>query len=283
MKHHIPSFLSYLRVEKGLKEASVSAYQSDLKLYFSQEKGAFDVSAITHFLSYLHTKKASSATIARALSSLRVFIKFLIKEGIIQENLCESLEPPSVWQTIPKVLEQKQITALLSAIDTNSTRGLRDKAIFLLLYACGLRVSELCGLQIKDLSNTWVRIKGKGGKERLIPIAKKALDAIDLYLASRTSKEKESAFLFVGKNGKKICRETIFRLIKTYAKKGGIEIAPSPHTLRHSFATHLFEGGADLRVIQELLGHSNIRTTDRYTHLNDQKLDETFRLLHPLP
>ncbi len=278
MQHYLPDFLDYLAAEKGLKRATLSAYGSDLNSFFSLSP-AISKEAVLHFLDALKSRGAAGSSMARALVALRVFSRFLQREGHIQEDVCGMLEQPSLWQKIPEILSLEEMRKLFSLPDHETERGSRDRAILYLLYACGLRVSELCGLNLQDVGDTEVRVKGKGGKERVVPIAKEALEALDAYLLM-TKREEEQPF-FLGDRGKRLRREGVWQMIKLYAKQAGIEKNISPHTFRHSFATHLLEGGADLRVIQELLGHSNISTTDRYTHLSDQKLQEAFQKFHP--
>jgi integrase/recombinase XerD len=279
MQCHLSRFLHFLAAEKGLKQATLLAYRSDLETFFSHAK-ELSKEEVLLFLDRLKTKGAASASIARALVSLRVFCRFLQKEGFLAQDVCGMLEQPSLWQKIPEILSLEEIERLFSLPDKGSERGKRDRAILYLLYACGIRVSELCSLNLQDVGDESIRVVGKGGKERLVPIAKEAIEAIDAYLLVSQRKSGELS-LFLGRKRKKLRRETVWGMIKTYAKKAGIEKTISPHTFRHSFATHLLEGGADLRVIQELLGHSNIATTDRYTHLSDQKLQQAFSQFHP--
>ena len=279
MQCHLSNFIHFLAAEKGLKQATLLAYQSDLRAFFSHAK-EMSKEEILLFLDRMRTKGAASSSIARALVSLRVFCRFLQKEGFLAQDMCSMLEQPSLWQKIPEILSLEEIERLFSLPDKGSEKGQRDRAILYLLYACGIRVSELCTLNLQDIGDDSIRVVGKGGKERLIPIAKEAVNAIDAYLLVSKRKGEEPS-LFLGKKGKRLRRETVWAMIKAYAKKAGIEKTISPHTFRHSFATHLLEGGADLRVIQELLGHSDIATTDRYTHLSDQKLQQAFSQFHP--
>jgi len=273
VKEHISDFLDFLGAEKGLKKATLLAYKSDLTAFFSHSNHVTK-DAVLGFLDAMRLKNAAGSSMARALVVLRVFCRFLQREGVLQEDICGMLDAPSVWQTIPDVLSYEEMQSLLKLPENT-----RDKAIFYLLYACGIRVSELCGLNLSHVGDLEVRVKGKGGKERIVPIAKAAIDAIDAYLLTRKAGEEEP--LFLGKNGRRIRRESVWALVKVYAKKAGIAKKISPHTFRHSFATHLLERGADLRIIQELLGHASIATTDRYTHLSDQKLQDAFQRFHP--
>ncbi|MBS3904234.1 MAG: tyrosine recombinase [Simkania sp.] len=283
MQRYLSDFLSYLSAEKGLKHATLAAYHSDLKAYFSVAGKELSLRAVIRFLSVLKEKGAAGSSMARALVVIRVYSRFLLKEGVLKEDVCSTLEQPSLWQSIPEVLSLAEIQRLLALPDPASKWGQRDRAILYLLYACGLRVSELCGMNIRDVDDQWVRVCGKGGKERMIPVGREAIDMLDAYLLTSQREQGIEQPLFLGCSGRRIRRESVWQMVKGYAKKANITKNISPHTFRHSFATHLLEGGADLRVIQELLGHSNISTTDRYTHLSDHKLQESFERFHPRP
>jgi integrase/recombinase XerD len=280
----IEDFLIYLGSEKGLSPKTLEAYGRDLKALSSALKGPLPkVTAdqiISHFQA-LKEKGAASSTLCRALVAVKVFFRFLKKERILSFDPTTHLESPKLWQLIPEVLTQDEVSRLLGAPDVESVQGVRDKAILQVMYASGLRVSELCGLDIGDVSDDQVRVVGKGRKERIVPIAKSAVEAVDDYLV-RFRQEGDGA-LFLSLRGKRIDRITIWERVKFYAKKVGITKTISPHTLRHSFATHLLENGADLRLIQEMLGHANIGTTDRYTHISHKHLHEAFEKFHPRP
>ncbi len=209
---------------------------------------------------------------------IKVFFRFLKKEGFLQTNQLKYLDSPKMWQLIPEILSIEEVESLLKAPDTNTILGSRDQAILEVLYGTGIRVSECCDLKICDLHDGFIKVYGKGRKERIVPMGQKASQAIDLYLRFR---QDSIAYLFLTKSKKKIDHITIYQRIKLYAKKIGIMISISPHTLRHSFATHLLENGADLRVIQDLLGHEDISTTDRYTHLKQNHLQKAFHNFHP--
>ena len=214
-----------------------------------------------------------------SLIAIKVFFRFLKREGIISQNITLLLATPKIWQLIPDVLSIEEMEQLLNQPDLSLVKGVRDRAILEVLYASGLRVSELCGLTIRDVDDEYMRIRGKGGKERLVPIGRKAISAIDRYLHFRDGPLEET--LFVGKGGQPIDRVTVWKMIKSYAVQAGISKSISPHTFRHSFATHLLDNGADLRVIQELLGHSSITSTDRYTHISCSHLQQAFEEFHP--
>ncbi len=282
----LQNFLTYLAAEKGLKPATLEAYTHDLTAFFRSVEGKdpFQKLTIMNYLDEASAKGAAGSSIARAVACLKSFFRFLKKEGHLKEDLSVFLSSPTIWQKIPDVLSQEEALCLLEAPETDHLDGARDRAILYLLYACGLRVSELCNMNIQDLNDAWVRVKGKGGKERLVPVSKKAVDVVDHYLISfRGCEKNKEGPLFIGPRGGRIARGFVFRQIKRYTSKCGILKRVSPHTLRHTFATHLLEGEADLRVIQELLGHASIATTDRYTHLTDCRLRQAFEQFHPRP
>jgi integrase/recombinase XerD len=286
MEHYIESFLAYLGAEKGLSRNTLEAYQGDI-LAFSRFLGEkVDVSRVGQervlsYLSYLKAKGYKDSSLCRKLIALKVFFRFLKKEKIVAMDPFVHLEMPRIAELLPEVLNLEEVDLLLHAPDQESAQGLRDRAILAVLYASGLRVSELCGLDIHSIDNKEIRVKGKGGKERIIPIALKAIEAVDRYLIEgRPELESEALFL---EKGRRISRHLVWKQIKRYAKAAGIVKEISPHTLRHSFATHLLENGADLRIIQEMLGHAQIATTDRYTHLTQKHLQEAFAQFHPRP
>lgn len=232
----------------------------------------------------LQKKGYATSSICRMLVSVKVFFRFLKKEGVLSLDAGKYFETPKMWQLIPEVLEMEEVDALLAQPQKDHVLGARDSAILELLYATGMRVSELCSLKLHDLSDSFVKVKGKGKKERMIPVGKKAIAAVDHYLIYfwKTS-EDASAPLFMSLRGKPIDRTTVWRQIKHYARLAKITKSISPHTLRHSFATHLLERGADLRLIQEMLGHEDIGTTDRYTHVTGGRLRAAFKMFHPRP
>lgn len=290
MLSFVEEFCLYLASEKGLAMNTVEAYDRDLRAFVafldSLNVEKFDVVERSHLVDYLAQLKGqdyATATIARALIAMKVFFRFLKRERHISSNLAIYLESPKLWQLIPEVLSSEEVEALLAQPDPSTLKGARDRAILEVLYSSGLRVSEVCTLGIYDVDDTFVRVMGKGSKERLVPIGKKAIETVDHYLAhfrclydSRSNQR-----LFVTKNGNPIDRVTIWRMIKAYGKEAGITKNISPHTLRHSFATHLLDHGADLRVIQEMLGHANIDSTDRYTHVSRSHIHQAFDHCHP--
>ncbi|MCI0382619.1 MAG: site-specific tyrosine recombinase XerD [Chlamydiae bacterium] len=289
MKQLVDDFLIYLASEKGAAKNTIDSYRRDINHFFKilQERGIADLREIKeedlfHFIS-VSKKSLSFSSIYRALMAIKVFFRFLKREGYLDIEIFRHLETPKVWQLIPEVLSLNEVNLLLSIPNKNSPIGARDGAILEVLYATGIRVSELCSLNIQDVDDEFIRVYGKGGKERVLPIAKKAVDAVDHYLSSFRKEQEENKALFLSKKGKRIDRMTVWNRIKFYAKQAKINKVISPHTLRHSFATHLLENGADLRLIQELLGHSDIATTDRYTHISMRTMVHSFESFHPRP
>jgi integrase/recombinase XerD len=292
LEHYIDDFVTYLASEKGLAKNTWQAYQNDLCSFCSFLETLairhFSLVQKEHFIAFLESlrqQQYASSSMCRILISIKVFFRFLKREKVIEKNPADLLDSPRVWQLIPEVLTISEVDRLLKTPDPNTFLGARDKAIFEVIYGSGLRVSEACGLNIHDVGEESVKVKGKGGKERIVPIARSVVKSIDDYLLhfrNLVSSKEENA-LFVSQKGKRVDRLTIWNRIRFYAKKAGLLKKISPHTLRHSFATHLLENGADLRVIQEMLGHAHIGTTDRYTHISQKHLSESFSSYHPRP
>lgn len=282
----LQDFLSYISSEKGLAKNTLEAYRRDVQRFLrfiNQEPITVEEEQIIDFLRSLENYASSSK--ARTLIALKVFFRFLKREEWISRNPTEYLSTPKLWQLIPEVLTGQEVERLLNAPDITTERGCRDKAVLELLYSSGLRVSELIGLSLYAIDESGVRVKGKGSKERIVPVGKKALAAIDDYLIrfrDYAGSSREEA-LFIGRQGKALTRFGVWKMIKGYALKAKIAKNISPHTLRHSFATHLLDHGADLRVIQEMLGHSSISSTDRYTHISRSQLTTAFNRFHPRP
>jgi integrase/recombinase XerD len=281
-------FLDYIRSEKGLSSHTIEAYARDISAFgnFLKYKNLKEVGPqdILDFLGHLKVKNYAASSICRTLVAVKVFFRFLKKEGEIALDLGRYFDSPKLWQLIPEVLTIEEVDSLLSQPKTDDFVGSRDLAILELLYATGMRVSELCGLRMNDLSENFVKVRGKGKKERIIPVGKKAALAIDHYLLHfRGEMTDENAPIFISVRGKPIDRVTIWNRVKAYASSAGILKTISPHTLRHSFATHLLENGADLRLIQDMLGHEDIGTTDRYTHVTGNRLKAAFKAFHPRP
>lgn len=286
----IDDFLLYIASEKGLAQNTIEAYRRDIQslVDFLKREGIDSFKEVKEdhffkFLSELKSKSYATTSISRSLVASKVLFRFLKREGLIDQDVTHYLESPKVWQLIPDVLSIKEIENLFSCCDKKTFEGARDLAVLELLYAAGLRVSEVCTLSILDVDDHFVRVMGKGRKERLVPVGKKAIEAIDHYLIHFRNHEinDQMDYLFVTKRGKVMDRIMIWKMIKRYAKEALIIKNVSPHTLRHSFATHLLDNGADIRIIQECLGHSNIGTTDRYTHISHKKVQSSFENFHP--
>jgi integrase/recombinase XerD len=285
----IEDFIIYIGSEKGLALKTLEAYRRDAEDFLKfLNSHAFDhwkqvqQQHLIDFLAWKKEREFAPASISRALIALKVFFRFLKRERIIENNVAILLETPKIWQLIPEVLSQHEMNCLLEQPDCQTSQGARDRAILEVLYATGIRVSELCQLKIQDIDDTFIRVKGKGGRERVVPIGKPAVQAIDYYFNFREKEmnQREEA-LFIGSGKKSISRLAVWQLVKKYAQQAKIEKTIFPHTFRHSFATHLLDNGADLRIIQELLGHANISSTDRYTHVSNKHLHEAFKAFHP--
>jgi integrase/recombinase XerD len=283
-----------LRVEKSLSENSVSAYRTDMeKLRVYADSIGVEPESITHdhlqnFLAYLHDLGLNKRTQSRILSGVRGFYKYLLIEEVIDNDPTELIESPKIGRKLPEFLTIAEIDAMQAAIDLSKSDGHRNKAIIETLYSCGLRVSELVNLKLTELffDDGYIRVIGKGNKERLVPIGHKAIMDINQYLQQRNDvnsriDEEYKNIVFLNRWGRQLTREMVFTIIKKCAKLAGITKNISPHTLRHSFATHLVEGGADLRAVQEMLGHESIQTTEIYTHLDREYLRETILKFHP--
>jgi integrase/recombinase XerD len=292
---YLKSFEAYLQLEKGLAQASVFAYMNDLKKldeYFQIKNFDIPVQALKlghlqEFLQYLNELGFAAASQARMLSGIKSFFSFLVLEKILDISPAELLETPKLSKKLPEVLSYEEIEMMLDSIDLSKPEGHRNRAMIEVLYACGLRVSELTGLRISSLYPEigFVRVIGKGNKERLVPIGESALKQVSFYLEDRKQMDKidkkSEDIVFLNRRGKQLTRVMIFLIVKEAALAAGIDKNVSPHTFRHSFATHLLEGGADLRIVQQLLGHESITTTEIYTHLDMNYLRETLRSYHP--
>jgi integrase/recombinase XerD len=242
-----------------------------------------DREQVIGFIGAMQAQEYASSSRARALIALKVFFRFLKRDGLHAQDIGLLLDTPKLWQMLPDVLSAQEVEALLSQPDAASKQGVRDRAILELLYATGIRVSELCTLSLYDVDDDQIKVTGKGSKERIVPVSGRAIKAVDDYLQTVRDgfdSEKEKR-LFLSLKGKPIDRTTVWKLIKRYAKQAEIQKNIFPHMLRHSFASHLLDGGADLRIIQEMLGHAHISSTDRYTHVSLSKIHERFRSMHP--
>lgn len=295
MKELIDTFLNYLSVERGLSNNTIIAYRKDLDSYigFISNRHVNALSKITknditNFMMNQKDKGISANSIARRLAAIRMFHRFLARERILKSDPSSLIDSPKLWKKIPDTLSLNEVEALLAQPDIRDRQGVRDKAMLEVLYATGMRVSEIVNLKSDDvnLDIGFLRCIGKGDKERIIPLGKKAINSIKRYLGiSRPHflKTKESNFLFLSRLGKKLSRQSVWKIMKRYAKLARIKKPIRPHILRHSFATHLLERGADLRSVQEMLGHSNISTTQIYTHINKERLKTIHKMYHPRP
>jgi integrase/recombinase XerC len=288
MKRYIIKFINYLEVEKNASEHTLLNYHKDLE-EFAAFINSDDLRAVTHlklrtWLAYLKKKDYAKSTIARKLASLRSFFKFCVRENFIETNPAVSLATPKQEKKLPNFLTEAEVIKLLEAPDAATEAGLRDRAILETLYSTGMRVGELVALNYEniDFISGVIKVRGKGKKERLVPVGESALKAIKAYLDKRVVPDGESKrVLFLNKRGRRINQRTIRRVIEKYIKVFCAKTGISPHTLRHSFATHLLDRGADLRSVQELLGHANLSTTQIYTHITAQRLKEVYNKAHP--
>ncbi|MBI1977860.1 MAG: site-specific tyrosine recombinase XerD [Candidatus Omnitrophica bacterium] len=290
----VKNFINYLSVERGLALNSLLAYEADLNKYvafLTQKKikdfGEVTRNHITQFLFHEKARKQEPASIARALVAVKILHRFLVKEGELKEDITSVLDSPKLWKHLPTFLTMKEMEAMLDAPNTRNLTGLRDRAILELLYATGVRVSELVGLKTQDvnLESGFLKCFGKGGKERIVPVGRTATGFVKRYLSKRKTRNGRDEMLFLGSRhaGAKISRQAVWQIIKRYARLARIKKKITPHTFRHSFATHLLERGADLRVVQELLGHADIATTQIYTHVSRDRLKSVHQRFHPRP
>ena len=295
MKELVGSFLDALTAEKGLSRNTRLAYGRDLEQYtaflLKRKIAAFenvDRRQITEFLLDRKDAGLAASSIARALVAVRMLHRFLAAEGKLREDVTDSLEAPKLWRHLPDCLTVEETARLLAAPNARKPQGIRDRALLELLYATGCRASEIIGLKIGDLNfqTGCVRVLGKGDKERMVPVGRKALEALGQYLSRvRTARDgvinAPGEALFITRLKRSMSRQTVWGLLKKYARQARVDKKIYPHILRHSFATHLLEGGADLRVVQELLGHSDIATTQIYTHVEKSRLKSIHAKFHP--
>ncbi|KAB2493707.1 site-specific tyrosine recombinase XerD [Priestia endophytica] len=291
----IEDFIHYLVVERGLAPNTIESYKRDLVKYAEYLKKVETVSSfeevtrehIIAFMRYMMENGKSSKTIARHIASIRSFHQFLLREHIMDKDPSVHIETPQVERTLPKVLSPDEVEALLTAPDESTPFGRREKAMLELLYATGIRVTELMNLNVEDVHMTmgFVRCIGKGDKERIVPMGKMASEALQKYIEESRPKllkrnQKEEA-LFLNHHGRRLTRQGFWKILKKLALSAQIEKELTPHTLRHSFATHLLENGADLRAVQEMLGHADISTTQIYTHVTKKRLKDVYNEFHP--
>jgi integrase/recombinase XerD len=285
-------FLEYLVVERGLGENSLEAYQRDLTRYLTyledrhRRAAALDRTEIPRYLLALREAGLGPRSVGRHLSAIRQFHRFLVRQKLAAEDPTAHLEAPRPWRRLPGVLSSEEVDRLLAVREVATPQGLRNRAMLELMYASGLRVSELVGLRLGDvdLGLGIVRVVGKGDKERLVPVGDAAADSLRAYLKDgrpRLAKGRASHHLFLGRHGRGLTRQMFWQIIKQTAVQAGIAKTVTPHTLRHSFATHLLERGADLRSVQLMLGHADIGTTQIYTHLNRTHLKAIYEKFHP--
>lgn len=294
MKEQIIDYLHYLTIERGLSQNTRKSYERDLEQYLTflteqhiKDWQAVDRVLILSFLQQLQQSGKSSATIIRMVSSLRRFHQFLRQERFTDHDPMQHIDSPKKQQKLPDTLSLSEVERLIETPDTKEVLGIRDRAILEVMYATGLRVSELIGLQLKDLhlSMGLLQTTGKGDKERIVPLGDLAIQWIETYLEEArpflTRKHPEESHLFVNNHGKQLSRQGIWKNLKALVRKAGITKNVTPHTLRHSFATHLLENGANLRTVQELLGHADISTTQIYTHITKKRMTEVYKQHFP--
>jgi integrase/recombinase XerD len=295
MEDQLKDFMHFLIVEKGLAKNTIVSYERDLKSYLHYLKNVESILSlndvqrihIVHFLGFLKEHGKSSKTLARHIASVRAFHQFLLRDKATDQDPSVLIETPRLEKSLPKVLSLQEVEVLLETPKQKDHYGIRDKAMLELLYATGIRVSELISLDIENVHLTmgFVRCIGKGNKERIIPIGRTASDSIKLYLDTGrpqfVSKKHREQALFLNHQGKRLTRQGFWKILKKLTKEAGIEKELTPHTLRHSFATHLLENGADLRAVQEMLGHADISTTQIYTHVTKTRLKDVYSKFHP--
>ena len=294
---HIKGFLSFLKLEKSLSGNSILAYQNDIEklrqfLEISQEKmpspEKITYKHLKDFIVWINDMGMSVNSQARIISGIRAFYRYLLLEDLITNDPTQLLESPKTGRKLPDTLSLEEVEQLIAAIDLSKPEGERNRAIIETIYGCGLRVSELINLKISNLhfDMGFMKITGKGNKERWVPVGKQAMDQIQRYLNHVRShldiKKGDEDYIFLNRRGKQLTRVMVFYIVKNLAERAGINKKISPHTFRHSFATHLVEGGADLRAVQDMLGHESITTTEIYTHLDRKFLRETIEKYHPL-
>ena len=294
-QNYINGFDIFLRLEKGLSNNSIEAYVHDINKFLQYQAAVnldippdkVSLHDLHDFIRWINELGLSAKTQTRIISGLKAFYKYLVMENIIRQNPAELLESPRLGRKLPDTLSLEDINRLIDAIDLSKPEGIRNKAMIETLYGCGLRVSELISLQISNLyfKEGFVKITGKGEKERLVPIGSAAIKNINIYIENirnhLTINKEFADILFLNRRAKKLTRVIVFIIIKNLAEKIGLKKSISPHTFRHSFATHLVEGGADLRAVQAMLGHESITTTEIYTHLDREYLRSAILQFHP--
>jgi len=292
MNNLIHEFITYLSVERGLALNTLESYGRDLRQYsqyLQEDKADLDAvsrTTIINYLTFLQKQGKATATIARRLAALKAFYQFLVREKRIQTDPTANLESPRLEKRLPRVLSVAEVERLLAQPDPSQPAGSRDRAMLELLYATGIRVSELVSLNVSDvnLETGYIRCSGKGSKERIVPLGSLAIASVREYLENgrrKLVKDRDEQALFVNHHGHRLTRQGFWKIVKKYAEDARIDKEITPHTLRHSFATHLLENGADLRSVQEMLGHADISTTQIYTHVTKGRLKEVYARSHP--
>ena len=291
----VEAFANYLHLERGLSANTITAYRRDLTAFTDQlaarrvtDLGAVQRPEIMQYLLGLKGRGLKPSSLARKLVAIKVWFRYLARERVIPQDPTSVLETPRMWKTLPDVLTVDEVTRLLARPDPRQSQGIRDRALLELLYATGMRVSEAVTLTHNDLQLdlSFVRCIGKGSKERIVPLGKVAVKAVRAYLEKvrpALDKGRQAPAVFLNRRGTRLSRQTAWHLVRQYARQARIAKRITPHTLRHSFATHLLERGADLRVVQELLGHANIATTQIYTHMDPGRLKKIHQQFHPRP
>lgn len=295
MEDHLKNFMDFMLVEKGLAQNTVLSYERDLKSYIHYLRNVETIETfndvqrfqIVHFLSFLKEQGKSAKTLARHVASVRAFHQFLLREKAVEQDPTVLIETPKSERSIPKVLSMQEVEKLLDAPNQEGHFGLRDKAMLELLYATGIRVSELINIDVDHVHLTmgFVRVIGKGNKERIIPVGRTASEAIKNYIdhgrADFITKKNRDDALFLNHQGKRLTRQGFWKILKKLTAEAGIAVELTPHTLRHSFAAHLVENGADLKAVQEMLGHADISTTQIYTQVTKTRLKDVYSKFHP--
>ena len=282
----IKDYNRYLRIERAMSQNTVASYCSDVERFMDSYQGRIENADSEDIEQYIGSRKDLTArSQARVISSLRSFYDWLVQEGVITDNPCDNVDAPKIGRNIPDVLSEEEVSRLMDVVDTSTWFGLRDRAILEVMYGCGLRVSEAVNLKISGLflDEGFIRIIGKGNKERLIPIGDMAIEALLMYLEARILPADRASedIVFLNRYGRPLSRISMFKTIRSLAQLAGIRREISPHIFRHSFATHLIEHGADLRVVQEMLGHEDISTTEIYTHVDSSRWQAEIRNHHP--
>ncbi len=295
METQIENFLDYLSAERGLSPNTIKSYKNDLNHFrtYLAKRRVRTVSRITqsHITGFVRSEMGrglSARSVARALVAVKMFLAFLTFDGVLKTSPAATIEAPSTWKRVPPVLSTKEVVSIIEAADGEEDLEIRNRAILEVMYAAGLRATEVAALKREDfnMEYAYLRCRGKGSKERVVPVGKPARKAVEAFLdepRERLLRGKERSELFVTARGGPLSRQTVWRIIKKYALRAGLSRKIYPHTLRHTFATHLLEGGANLRAVQEMLGHADISTTQIYTHVDRKRLKAIHRKYHPRP